>query len=202
MEIPYIVAHPVLHADFCNGQNRERGIQTTIDHFSAMVPALKATGVTMCIENLFFTVGKGLPKATNICSDSNDLCTVIDTLNNMHGPHFAACVDTGHAVIAHQDPCQLLKALGHRTKTLHIQDNRGLLDNHLLPTQGIIHWKDVARTLGEVGYRGTFNFEVTPFFTNLSEEIYPQDSFLHACRFLYSIGRSLADISENTIAEN
>ena len=202
MEAPCIVAHPVLHRDFCNGQNRDHGIQATIEYFSAMAPALKATGVIMCIENLFFTVGKGLPKATNICSDSDDLCTVIDTLNDMHGPHFAACVDTGHAVIAHQDPCQLLTALGSRTKALHIQDNRGMKDDHLLPVQGMIHWKDVAQTLGKVGYQGTFNFEVTPIFTNLPPEVYPQDAFLQACRFLYSIGRSLADIAENTFAAN
>ena len=111
-------------------------------------------------------------------------------------------MDTGHAVIAHQDPCQLLTALGARTKVLHIQDNRGLKDDHLIPTQGTIIWKAVAQTLGKVGYQSTCNFEVTPLFTHLPPEVYSQDAFMSACRLLYSICRSLADLAENTFTAN
>ena len=196
MQCPNIVGHPVMHEDFCNGKNRERGFRTTLDYFGALVPALRETGVTMCIENLYFTVDYSLPKVPNVCSSAGELRDLIDTLNAMHGPYFAACVDTGHAVLGQNVPAELIKTLGSRIRVLHIQDNRGVKDDHLIPSKGLIDWRSVAAALGEAGYRGTFNFEITSHFTDLPREIYSQDTFRHACRLLYAIGRSLADIAE------
>ena len=197
METPYIVAHPVLDIAFCEGQNREVALQTTLDHFSAMAPALKETGVTMCIENLFFFVREGNRWLPNFGSNAEDLCEVIDTLNAMHGPYFAACVDTGHAVAARNDPAELLRGLGSRTKVLHIQDTLPNKDAHLIPTFGSINWKEVTTALGEVGYRGTFNFEVSKPFSNLTPDIYSREAFTHACNLLYAIGRALIDLTES-----
>lgn len=200
MESPNIVAHPVLHVDFCDGKNKALARQTTLDYFSALVPALKETGVTMCIENLFFYINESKRWAPNYCSDGEDLCDVIDTLNQMHGAHFAACVDTGHAVVAKNDPAQLIRILGNRTKVLHIQDNLGVKDEHLIPTEGKINWKEVATALGEVGYQGTFNFEVSKPFALLAKDTFSRTAFQNACHYLYSIGRSLADIAEGKFA--
>jgi len=197
MECPNIVAHPVLHKDFCNGQNKALARQTTIEHFSAMVPALRETGVTMCIENLLFWPSEDHPLMRNACSEGEELRYIIDTLNDMHGPLFAACVDTGHAIAVRQDPAEMLKILGHRTRVLHLQDNLGVWDDHLIPSMGIIDWKSVAIALGEIGYKGTFNFEVTKHFTNLPRDIYSQEAFQQACNLLYAIGRSLVDIAED-----
>lgn len=202
MECPNIVAHPVLHKNFINGQNRELARQTTVEHFSAMAPALRETGVTMCIENLLFWTSDDKPPVRNACSEAEDLRYVIDTLNDMHGPLFAACVDTGHAAAVQQDPAEMLRIMGHRTRVLHIQDNHGLDDDHLIPSMGIIDWKSVAAALGEIGYKGTFNFEVTKHFTNLPRDIYSQETFQLACKLLYAIGRSLANIAEGTFTAN
>ena len=53
-----------------------------------------------------------------------------------------------------------------------------------------------GKTLGEVGYPGTFNFEVIPYFNHLPRDTYNRDVFQNACTLLYSIGRSLADFAE------
>ena len=121
---------------------------------------------------------------------------IIDTLNQMHGPHFAACIDTGHAVVAQKDPEEMIRILGHRIKVLHIQDNLGVRDEHLIPTEGKIDWKAVAIALGDVGYRGTFNFEVSKPFSLLDKDTFSREVFQNACNYLYSVGRSLADIIE------
>ena len=105
MECPNIVAHPVLHPDFHNGQNRERAIRTNLEFFGKMAPALKDTGVTMCIENLFWGE-RGKPKIANACSDADQLITLVDALNDQYGPHYAVCLDTGHAVVSGNDPSQ------------------------------------------------------------------------------------------------
>jgi len=198
MESPNIVAHPVLHIDFCDGKNKALAQQTSIDYFSALVPALKQTGVTMCIENLFFYDRKTSRWAPNYCSDAQELCDLIDTLNEMHGKHFAACLDTGHAWLLHNDPAEMIRILGSRTKVLHVQDNLGARDEHLIPTQGTINWKAFATALGTVNYQGTFNFEVSKPFSLLDKDTFSRTTFWNACNYLYSIGRSLSDIAEGT----
>lgn len=188
----------VVHIDFCDGKSKELARRTTLDYFSALVLALKETGVTMCIENFFFYISGEKSWASNFYSDAEDICDVIDTLNEMHGLHFAACLDTGHAVVAKNDPVEMLRVLGRRTKVLHIQDNLGVKDNHLIPTEGTIDWKKVATALGEIGYEGTFNFEMSKPLSLLTKDTFSRTTFQNACNYLYSIGRSLADIAEGT----
>lgn len=187
---PYIVSHPVLHPDFNNGQNRERGLQTNVDYFSAIVPALKETGVVMCIENLYWGL-RTEPKTPNICTKAEDLAELIDTLNEMHGPYFAACLDVGHAVISGEDPCYMLKVLGPRTKVLHIHDNMGILDNHTVPGEGIVDWEAWVRTLKEVGYCGCFNFETDAHWESLLKDYFSRQVAVNKAKLLYEIGRSL-----------
>ena len=92
----------------------------------------------------------------------------------------------------------MLKVLGNRTRVLHVQDNLGAKDDHLIPTEGTINWKKFATALGEIDYQGTFNFEISKPFTLLDKDTFSRDTFYQACRYLYSIGRSLADIAEGT----
>ena len=196
MESPYIVVHPVLDVAFCNGQNKERARQTSLDYFSAIVPVLKETGVVMCIENLFFYIRETKEWAICYGSTGEELRDLIDTLNEMHGPCFAACVDTGHAVVAGQNPAEMIRTLGSRIKVLHIQDNLGVKDEHLIPTEGTIDWKSVAEALRDIGYTGTFNFEVMKPFAALHSVTFSRETFKCACKYLYLVGRSLADIAE------
>lgn len=168
MNCKYIVAHPVMHPDFNNGSHREQAVQANLAYFSALAPALQDTGVVMCIENLYR--GEfGQKKVANACSDAEQLAEVIDTLNKTHGPHFAACLDTGHAVVAGQDPLAMLRLLGSRTRTLHLHESWGLLDDHLFPgTTGNMDWEAFCQILSDIGYEGAFNLEVI---------FYPQNHF-------------------------
>lgn len=197
MDCPNIIIHPAMRPTFIYGQNAEECRQTNLDFYSAMVPALKETGVTMCIENMFGgdpETGKLTPIT---CSSVDQMIDFIDTLNDMHGPHFASCLDTGHAMISGSGCTHMLKKLGHRNRTLHIHDNNGLSDMHQAPGKGKIHWKQFAEALHEVNYQGTFNFEADTFYAEyMNKEIYNKEVLQAACHMLYAIGRSLADIAE------
>ena len=50
--------------------------------------------------------------------------------------------------------------LGNRVKTLHISDHDYLDEQHWLPGEGKINWKEVVSALKEIGYEGVFNYEV------------------------------------------
>ena len=197
MNCPYIVVHPVLYPEFDNGQNREEALRTNLEFFAEMVPALKETDVTMCIENLY-RGEYGQPKIANACSDAEQLREVVDTLNGTYGSHFAVCLDTTHAVVAGQDPIYMLKVLGDRVRTLHIHDTQGVLDDHQLPGRGIIDWKKFAQTLGEIGYQGTFNFEASVYQQEFTKEFFNAAVVKSAHGLMYDVGRSLADIAEKS----
>ena len=190
MGSPYIVVHPVLHPDFNNGQNKERCMKTNVDYFSAIVPALKDTGVIMCIENLYWGERKD-PKIPNACTTANQLAELIDTLNDMHGQHFAACLDTGHAIISGQNINEMLQVLADRTCTLHIHDNHGILDEHMAPGTGIIDWKGVVRTLNAIDYKGCFNFETDAYWDDFRKDFFGRSVMEDAAKLLYTMGRSM-----------
>lgn len=71
------------------------------------------------------------------------------------------CLDTGHANMAGVDPAAFIREAGPLLKALHIADNLGQHDNHMLPCgAGTVPWPDVLKALCAVGYDGLFNFEV------------------------------------------
>ncbi len=196
LDCPNIVFHPVLHPEFNYGNNDDACREVNLDFFSAMVPALKDTGVTLCIENMF-AGENGKPKIPNACSDPEQLINLIDTLNQMHGPHFAACLDTGHATVVGQDPAEMLRKLGARTRVIHIHDNDCILDQHWLPGLGNIHWGDVMQALADIGYTGTFNTEVSTFFARCTKEgECNRELALDVCKRLYAVSRKLAEMAE------
>lgn len=75
------------------------------------------------------------------------------------------CFDSGHTHAASFSHGQMsvpeaVAYFGQRIKLLHLHDNNGYSDQHLLPGMGSIHWPDVFDALDAVGYDGVINYEV------------------------------------------
>jgi sugar phosphate isomerase/epimerase len=80
-----------------------------------------------------------------------------------------ACFDVGHAYLeacrrGARDPsayvARWLRRLGRRTLSIHVHDNRGEHDEHLAPGEGDIDFAEIARAVGELGYRGLLVVEL------------------------------------------
>lgn len=73
------------------------------------------------------------------------------------------CVDIGHAQLsedAGRDPVtNYLERYAGQLTHLHLHDNRGKMDEHLLPGEGVVDWLQVFRVLHALGYQGTAVFE-------------------------------------------
>jgi len=78
--------------------------------------------------------------------------------------YFSACVDTGHSNKAmrfgNPKPADVIRQLGGRISTLHLNDNDTFTDQHKTPLTGCIDWNDVFDALDEVGYAGVYNMEL------------------------------------------
>ena len=70
------------------------------------------------------------------------------------------CWDTGHGNRIYSDPVLPLKELGKRVKALHINDNHGKTDEHLLPFEGNLPWEKIMKVLKEIGYEGDLVYEI------------------------------------------
>ncbi len=74
------------------------------------------------------------------------------------------CIDTGHAYMSHdagREPvCNYLERYAGQLVHVHLHDNHGESDEHLVPGEGSIDWPRALRTLDEVGFDGTAVLEV------------------------------------------
>jgi len=109
-------------------------------------------GTTLiCLENYGNRSAVGVQTAA-------DLSGIIRAVNS---EQLKICLDTGHANLVGVDSAAFIREAGPLLKALHIADNLGQHDNHMLPCgAGTVPWPDVLKALRAVEYDGLFNFEV------------------------------------------
>ena len=101
---------------------------------------------------------------------------------------FMGLIDLGHSNVAGVAPESFIRHLpAGRLQGLHVQDNDGQSDQHLVPYLGNIQWDSVIDALAETGYPGDFSMEIPGFLKRYDPEMLP-DALVFARR----IGRRLA----------
>ena len=108
---------------------------------------LAGSGLKLVLENT-------LPP--RIGSRIEELLTILKCLNSKNA---GICLDTGHINIK-GIPFVALKKIKKQIIHLHVADNLGEDDDHLLPGQGKIDWENFIKILKEIDYRGIFMLEV------------------------------------------
>ena len=63
-----------------------------------------------------------------------------------------------------------VREYGQYIKVLHVHDNRGKRDEHLIPFYGSIDWKDFSTALRECAFDGVISLECAPS-SKLSQDI-------------------------------
>ncbi len=79
----------------------------------------------------------------------------------------AVCFDTNHLLT--EDPTAFVRTVGDRIVSLHVSDYDFVNERHLLPGEGDVDWQALVTALREVGYNGSWLYEVnfgnTPIIT-------------------------------------
>lgn len=161
VDCPAIVVHPY------NSGCKKKDVEINLDMYRRLMPAAKRYGVKICLENLF-SIGKSR-LTEGICTHAEDACYLIDLLNEEAGEDvFGFCLDVGHANVMGKNLRQYINTLGKRLTVLHIHDNDGRGDKHMLPyTQATDLWGEHLATdwegflagLRDIGYEGNICFE-------------------------------------------
>ena len=157
LECPCLVIHPVcMHYECRLDPDREHALN--MERYARLIPAAKRTGVKILLENMFTSYHEKIIEAS--CADMHEACGYIDDLNAIAGEEvFGFCYDSGHAALLGKDQGIALHTLGSRLLALHLHDNDGVHDHHRFPYYGVVDWEMLIRSLREIGYTGTINFE-------------------------------------------
>ena len=101
------------------------------------------------------------------------------------------CYDFGHGNLVGGFQRQDLNVIGHRLRAVHVQDNHGLTDEHLLPFHGTTDWAEAMAGLVDIDYQGDLTYEVQQF-----GRFYPNEQKHLAVAYSLQIGQVLLDLYE------
>lgn len=159
----------------------EREWEVNLERYSALIPAAREYGVTICLENMFTGYNHKIYSAC--CSDITIACAYIDELNRRAGAKcFGFCLDTGHLLLLGKDIKNSMTQLGDRIEAFHVHDNNGLDDQHLAPYMGVLDWERFIEGLRAIGYNQTMSFETFNVFNVMHPEV--------ACEMLRVIAKT------------
>jgi sugar phosphate isomerase/epimerase len=114
----------------------------------ALAAAAEPLGVTIAVEVLQNELSRA-PSLAHFVEEMLDEARV------------RICLDFGHAH-ADGDLVDAIETVSEHLAHVHIHDNHGRADEHLVPFDGTIEWPAALTELQKVGYDGTFMFEVSP----------------------------------------
>jgi len=141
-----------LHTDLDRGNRAERE-----KYFhESMEKLMKAVNLP---KGSVFAVENGSDRKTG----AGSLMRLID---DYPADKLGITLDVGHAHME-GDLLTAVRTVGPRLKSVHAHDNDSKTDDHLIPGEGDIPWKDLKKTLTEVDFRGPFVYEIRdPTFGN------------------------------------
>ena len=140
----------VLHPSGVPKARETRPPETVLDlqvkALRALTTHLQGTDTAICLENV------------SAAPEAGDLLRIIEATGD---DHLGICLDTGHLNMASGDQAGFIRAAGAHLKALHLADNEGQSDQHLMPYgKGTVDWAIVVHELRQLPYEALFNLEI------------------------------------------
>lgn len=174
--VQWVVFHALTEPDFLGSTSQSCLLDANVDYFRSILD-LAPDGPGIAVEN-----GSG-----ELTKTADRLLELVERVGD---ERFGVCWDTGHAHLDGVDQETEVAALGRHLKCLHVQDNDGKSDQHLLPfaVRGGIQWQGVIRGLQRAAYQGPFNYEVHNAFHDR-----PPESFPVILKHAYAVARVITE---------
>ena len=139
----------------------EARFEALVRAFEKLGAFLRGTGITLCLENCM----------NRLNENADRLLAIIEAAGG--GEEFGICLDTGHLncnFVVDGEPAprqsqgEFIRKAGKRLQALHLNNNDGSDDHHLLPFTLMdrgVDFREVVAALRKIGYSGLFNAEIT-----------------------------------------
>lgn len=151
--VDYAVLHPNTTSVPMDKYDRTEQYDSVMSHLAPFAEHALRVGLNIVVENM--RVVHGAAPVHRYCQSPDELCDIADALG------IGVCWDFGHAHISGVKQSEGLAYVGKRLKVLHVNDNFGDDDIHILPFTGKVDWRDAMHGLALVGFDGLFNYELS-----------------------------------------
>jgi protein FrlC len=95
---------------------------------------------------------------TDILNTTTQAMTMINQLGH---DNLGVLVDTGHLLVVGESSSSAVRDLGSRLFHVHVDDNNGVRDQHLVPGEGKFNFDQFVDALRGVGYTGFLSAELS-----------------------------------------
>ena len=162
-------------------EEQKRTFDLNIKWYGILEPYARKAGIRIAVENLC-TLDRNGALSTRLLGDAKSYTAMLDALDPAV---FTGCFDVGHAHLSTHDAPSFIREAGKYIHFLHIHDNNGKTDAHLMPAfreleapskskSYTIRWKEVAEALRDIRYDGPFNYEITTWYRTFSDALLPE----------------------------
>lgn len=148
------IENTVVHAGWKSGLSQEEFYKRTYDFYSKFFPVMEECDISILAEN---STHANLGERAHFYT-GEEMRYFLDEINH---PLVHACWDTGHANVE-GGQYEHIKAIGHHLYAIHVSDNCGKSDEHIMPYCGTMNLDDLMCALKEIGFKGYFDYEITP----------------------------------------
>lgn len=158
----YVVLHHRFPFGYEENENTKKyGYDLNVRFIKKLLPYASKYGVTICIENLPFYI------------EYSNVNSTLKMIKEINSPNVKMCLDTGHynCVDKSVDIYTTILNIGENLKVLHVHDNDGSGDQHLLPGKGSINWDDFFKALKDIKFDGSISFETESGNKDKSEKL-------------------------------
>lgn len=147
----WAVIHPVMDVT-ADINDVDAHVRCNQQMFAREAELAARLGVGLAFENMFDGDQR------RFGSTAEDLIAIQDFF---HSDHIGVCWDVGHANRMYHGLQPLaIRRLGSRIKALHIDDNLGKDDLHLLPFEGNVAWEQIMHELHDGGCEADLIYEI------------------------------------------
>ncbi len=143
---PYMAIHPVMPFGADNDPEPQRFWDMNLEFMSALLLFAKEQNVVLCLENM--------PMRRLSLSTPEQIGRFVRELDS---EQIKMCLDIGHCNVFGISPAQAFTEEKDLIRILHIHDNDGSGDQHLLPGDGNIDWVAFKASLS--CYEGVLSME-------------------------------------------
>lgn len=146
-----------VHAGFAFSQSKQEMMEKNQKYFLQLLEYAEKYNINIMVENISEKI-RNRPFDVETADDILWLKELVDD-----HPLLKACWDTGHANTIALDQYANIKKLKGMLMGVHLQDNNGYNDDHMIPLLGTVNFDEVMKGLNDINYSGPFNFEVHVF---------------------------------------
>lgn len=191
--VRWAVTHPGTVYDA--GHDMEVSKERNLAYYAKHLETARENGIGICLEN-DFEYHPAQPRQRIYCASVYELVELVDAFGDPD--HVGVCYDFGHGNLCgggfHR---QNLNVIGSRLHAIHVQDNHGTLDEHLLPFHGNINWAEAMAGLADIDYQGDLTYEIQEF-----GRYFPNDQKHLVVEYSRKVGSVLMELFEQAKADH